>query len=845
MQDALSILLIDDNPDDRLLVMRELEREFAGLRVEQVIDMPGFRDALEAGDFDLAITDYQLHWTDGLAILRAVKKKRPHCPVIMFTATGTEEVAVEAMKAGMDDYILKSPKHFARLTASVRKAVRSLQERLEAREAESRYRDLYENAPVAYYSIDTDGYILDANTAAVAFLGYSLDELRGMRAFDLYAEGDKPKARRVFERFKEGIPVENEEMVYARKDGSMAYGLLSVSPLQDRDGNIVASRSVIIDITDRMRIEEALRESEEKYRELFENMSSGVAVYEAVDGGDDFVFLDFNQAGQRIERTAREGVIGRRVTEAFPGVEDFGLLEVFRRVWMTGEPERFPVALYRDERIVGWRDNYVYKLPSGEIVTVYDDITERKRAEEALLESEERFRELAESITDVFFAMDGDVRYTYWNRASEALTGIPAADAIGKSIYELFPDEQGARAAEIYKEVIRTGEARTFINEYQLSGSKYHFEISAYPTRNGLSVFTRDVTERERSEEEIRKSEAYHRNLIENAYDFISVLNEDGSHRYVSSSVKRVMGYEPEELMRENPFDLIHPEDRQRVLEDFLGMARNPGSDVQAEYRSRHRDGTWRTLEAVARNLLQDPVVGGVIVNTRDITEQKLAWETLERINHLFLSLGADLIVNMDRIIETGRDILGAELVNYCRMEGGRLLCALSTAPEEMPRPVDRSKDHVCYEVINGDGAPLAIENLDTTGYAQTDPYVRRYGLKSFLGYPVVLEGKTIGCLSLFDTRSREFTHDEIELLGTLARAMAVEEERLAREEEMKDFIDIASHELRHPITLMKGYALSLRDLWERLDEEKMREMLNAIDHGADRLNRLVLGLLD
>ncbi|MEW6554750.1 MAG: PAS domain S-box protein [Actinomycetota bacterium] len=591
---------------------------------------------------------------------------------------------------------------------------------------EPRYRDLYENAPVAYFSIGTDGRILDCNKAAESFLGYTAEELRKLKVLDLYAEESVPKAMQIFERFKQGVPVENEELVYIGKDGAIAHGLLSINPLKDKDGNVIASRSVVIDIGERRRIEGALRESEEKYRELFENMSSGVAMYEAVEGGEDFVFVDFNRAGERIEGVTRGSVVGRRVTEAFPGVEEFGLLEVFRRVWRTGEPEHFPLAQYRDERITGWRDNYVYRLPGGEIVAVYDDVTERKKAEENL-----------------------------------------------------------------------------------------------------------------------RKSEEYHRKLVESAYDFFSVLNEEGSHRYISPSVKRVMGYEPGELMQKNSLDLIHPEDRQKAMEAFSGMTRSPGSEIHLEYRARHRDGTWRVQETVARNLLHDPVVRGIVANTRDITEQNLATEALKSINRLFLSLGADLIANLERIIAAAREILGAELVNYCRIERGRLICALSTAPGEAPRPVGKPEDHICYEVISGGGAPLVIEDLDATSYAESDPYVRRYGLRSFLGYPVVLEGKTMGCLSVFDTLRRSFSHDETELLGTLARATAIEEERLAREEEMKDFIDIASHELRHPVTLMKGYALSLRDLWERLDQEKIKDMLDAIDHGADRLNRLALGLLD
>jgi diguanylate cyclase (GGDEF)-like protein len=127
-----------------------------------------------------------------------------------------------------------------------------------------------------------------------------------------------------------------------------------------------------------------LIEKELSYRQLFENMNNCVAVYTPVDDGEDFIFVDFNHAAELLEKKSRQEVIGKRLAECFPGIKEFGLLTVLQRVWKTGEPEHHPITEYRDQHITGWRDNRVYRLPSGEVVAIYEDVTAQKQAEEAI-----------------------------------------------------------------------------------------------------------------------------------------------------------------------------------------------------------------------------------------------------------------------------------------------------------------------------------------------------------------------------------------------------------------------------------------------------------------------------
>ena len=170
-----------------------------------------------------------------------------------------------------------------------------------------------------------------------------------------------------------------------------------------------------------------------RYRGVFDNTKNAVAVYRAVDNGEDFVFVDFNRAGERIENVKRDDIIGKRVTEVFPGVKEFGIFEVFQRVWTSGRPEEYPVRFYKDKRISGWRDNFIYKLPSGDIVAIYSDETVRKQNEERLRQSGTKFRLLYEKAPIGYQSLDERGYFIEVNQAWLETFGYLREEVIGKS----------------------------------------------------------------------------------------------------------------------------------------------------------------------------------------------------------------------------------------------------------------------------------------------------------------------------------------------------------------------------------------------------------------------------
>ena len=184
-------------------------------------------------------------------------------------------------------------------------------------------------------------------------------------------------------------------------------------------------------------LNDELKEYEAKFRVLFDNVSSGVAIYEARNDGEDFVFVDFNTAAEEIENIKKDELLGKSVAEVFPGVKEFGLFEVFQRVYKTGTPEHHPISIYKDERIAGWRENYVYRLPSGQIVAVYDDVSARKRSELMTKMTDQCFKAIADYTYDWEVWVAPTSRILWTNPAVKRVTGYSIKELMAMSDYPM------------------------------------------------------------------------------------------------------------------------------------------------------------------------------------------------------------------------------------------------------------------------------------------------------------------------------------------------------------------------------------------------------------------------
>jgi PAS domain S-box-containing protein len=281
----LRVVIVDDTPDDRLLSIRQLRRDFASLETTEVVDEAELKAVLEQGSFDVVVTDYKIRWIDGLAVLARVKARYPDCPVIMFTATGNEEVAVRAMKASCDDYLIKSPRNYVRLPIAVRAAVeRALARRRAASlegalsHSQARWRSLVDAAPDHIITVDRDHKLTFANRVVTGdpvetVLGHDLTE------FVARIHRDELTARvaAAFER-----ETSEMELQASGANRTKAWYSVSIGPVVE-DAEVTAVILISRDITAQKRIEAELEMIRERERErlaaentyLAEQVSSG------------------------------------------------------------------------------------------------------------------------------------------------------------------------------------------------------------------------------------------------------------------------------------------------------------------------------------------------------------------------------------------------------------------------------------------------------------------------------------------------------------------------------------------------------------------------------------------
>ena len=384
------------------------------------------------------------------------------------------------------------------------------------------------------------------------------------------------------------------------------------------------------------RVEDELALSEAKLKVLLENVSSGVAVYEARNNGEDFVFKDFNPAAEQIDQIKKEQLIGKSVAEVFPGVKDFGLFDVFQRVWKTGTPEHHPVSVYKDERISGWRENYVFRLPSGEVTVIYDDVTKHKHSELAIRMSEQCFRAIADYTYSWEIWINPKGRVMWTNPAVERVTGYTVKELMAMPDYPapIIHPQDRERMSRAFRSALKgTSGKDVQFRIARKDGGVIHAAMSWQPIYDEKGVCLghrqsiRDVTAEKQAEEALRRAEQEKERILDSLTELVVYEDPDLVILWANRAACESVGMTREQLIGRHCYE-------------FWGDGKSPCPDCPVlkaiatgwthEHERWSADGrAWLVHGSPARNE-QGDIVGAVDI-ALDITARKRAEEALQK----------------------------------------------------------------------------------------------------------------------------------------------------------------------------------------------------------------------
>ncbi|MBD2465902.1 response regulator [Oscillatoria sp. FACHB-1407] len=351
----LRILLIDDNADDRALAIRVLSHEFPDTQITEITNAEELAQALTGGGFDIVVTDYLLRWSDGIQVLQRIKSQHPNCPVVMFTNSGSQEIAVEAMKSGLDDYVIKSPQRLVRLAIAVRRAYERAEERRKSDRLELRLQSLLNQLDVGVFRSTLNGQIVEANAAFLKLLSVeTLAEAQMIQLAELF--DSSLDIVQLLERLKQDGHLPAQEIQLRRANGSTVW--VCWSKTLNRLDNETFIDSLVEDITSRKQAELSLQFLAEAGAILSSSLDYETTLAQitqlVVPQVADWCAIDLIEPNQTVRRTVLthqdpdKVKLGQELQQRYP--VDLNASQGIGRVLQTGKTERYPIIT--DEQLV-------------------------------------------------------------------------------------------------------------------------------------------------------------------------------------------------------------------------------------------------------------------------------------------------------------------------------------------------------------------------------------------------------------------------------------------------------------------------------------------------------------
>jgi PAS domain S-box-containing protein len=500
------------------------------------------------------------------------------------------------------------------------------------RESEERYRGIIETSEEGIATHQPDGTITYVNQRMADMLGYPREEVVGKSSLDFV----DPQEREAVIRGRESVKEDgrfSKERKLRRKDGSILWTLSHVAPQRDHAGNLCGYLAMHTDITERKRMEEALRESEAKFRGLFQWMGGAIQICELIRDEQgrpvDSLILEVNPAYEQQTGLRRAEVAGRRIKEILPVVE---------QSWLDryGEMVRTGKAIHFEEYNAGldrWFDVYANPMGGNRFAAVFADITERKRSEGAM---SERAR-LLDLSYDAIVVRDAHDRITYWNKGAEEIYGYSRAEALGQVTHDLlkteFPEPLESIRTRLRQDNRWTGELTHTRRDGTRVTVASRWSLDRDPQRQPAAILetNTDITERKRMEASLRESERHLRALAESILNLAWWANGDGYITWYNRRWYEYTGTTPEQMEGWGWKSVHDPQALPAVMERWQASIAT-GEPFEMTFPLRGADGKFRRFLNRIQPLkdAQGQVVRWFGTNT-DVEELKCSEEALRQ----------------------------------------------------------------------------------------------------------------------------------------------------------------------------------------------------------------------
>jgi PAS domain S-box-containing protein len=645
-------------------------------------------------------------------------------------------------------------------------------------------------------------------------------------------------------------------------------GTDTVDVLRNHVGTLIRRERdwyMVEDVAHRKQAEEELAESELRYRSLFANMNSAFAYHKIVldDNGEpvDYVFLELNEDFEKLTGLRKEEILGKRVTEVLPGIErdPADWIGTYGKVAISGEAVRFENY---SQNLKKWYSISAYSPSKGYFATAFDDITERKQAEIALREGEQRWATTLSSIGDAVIATDLDGKVTFMNTVAETLAGWTLKEASQKPLREVFRiinEQSRLEVEDPVATVLEKGVIVGLANHTILvrkDGTEVAIDDSGAPIRDekgeiaGVVLVFRDITERKEAEEALRESQKdlNRAQIMSKTGSWrLDVLHDellwsDETHRMFGVPLGTPMTYETFLIA-------VHPDDREYVDQKWKAALHGEPYDIE------HRivvDGEVKWVrERAELEFDKDGALLGGFGTIQDITERKQMRDKLE-----------DYAKHLEELVEERTKKLALSLLYARSLIEASLDPLVTISAEGKITDVNRATEIATgcskEELISSDFSDYFTEpEKAMTGYKRVfnEGFVR--------DYPLAIRHKS-GKITDVLYNATVYRNEAGEIQGVFAAARDITElkkaEKLAQESarKLKDAERLATigatagmvgHDIRNPLQSIIGDVylakMDLASLPDSEEKKSMRESLEAIGKQTEYINKIVLDLQD